>query len=406
MTSIGVLGGAASDSTGAWVSDATSGTIQRLSGSSATGFSSGAAAVYGLDDGPAGIVFAYASGYGLQPDSGAASLFPTPIPSGASYAQSEISFDPTSENAYLGGYISHSGNCTKGIVEVPTGGSVGSPFPGNVPSTSCTPMLLRLDSTGGAVWFSEGTTTQYLSYLNPGTGKVADRGLPAAAAGATPGDMAAGANRDMYFSLCNVTDPHPGGGNYLVRVNAGSTQQTVFSTYSTCASTRDSMVYDGHDGRVWLANGTNTLTAVRTTDGAVSTYALGTGGVASSGFLAVTLGPDRALWAFRNGDFDAYAYADALISAVPSYAYTLHGQPVNVQISEMKYSGDFTPSVVSGSDASCTVTPITSTPQTQFAVASAPHTSCTVAFTDANGIGTVYVPLVTSVGSGIPPQPH
>jgi len=36
----------------------------------------------------------------------------------------------------------------------------------------------------------------------------------------------------------------------------------------------------------------------------------------------VTLGQDRSLWAFRDGDAYAHAYPDDLIAADPSYAYT------------------------------------------------------------------------------------
>ncbi len=408
VQTITTVGGATSISSGAWVSDASLGSIERVTVAGATAFSPpGVAQVFGLSPGPDGIVFDQPSGYGDQPNSGPATIYPVPIPSGASFVPSEIGYDGTSEDVFIGGFVANGPNCTDGIDEVPAGGTVGSPFVGTMHSTPCGASLLHLDSTGTAVWFSEGTTTKYLSYVSLTSSKTTDKHLPAVAAGATPGDLAAGPNGDVYFSLCNVTDTRPGGGSYLVRVNASSNLQTVFSTYSACANTRDSIVYDQYDGRIWLANGTNTLTAVRTSDGAVSTYALPAPGTATSGFVAVTVGPDRSLWAFRNGDAFAHAYPDDLIAAVPSYAYAPKGQPVTVQVAEYKYSGSFTAAVVSGSDAGCTVTPIAGGgPQTSFSVASPVNSSCTVAFSDSTGLDTVYVPVVTRIGSGIPPQPR
>src|SRR5581483_10426157 len=222
------------------------------------------------------------AGYGDQPDASPATLFPVPLPSGAYFASGEIAYNTSLEVIYLGGYVQKNANCTDGIDAVPAGGTSGTPYLGNGYSTVCGPQFLRIDSTNSDVWFSEGTTPRYLADLSLSAGKVTDHHLPAAAAAAIPGDLAAGANGDIYFSLCNVTDSHPGGGNFMVRVNAGSTQQTLFSTYSTCANTVDSMLYDPNDGRVWLANDTNTLTAVRTTDGSVSTYTLTNGSSASS----------------------------------------------------------------------------------------------------------------------------
>ncbi len=402
-----IVGGATSTSSGAWVSDATQGSIERVTTAGATAFSPAVTQVFGLSPGPDGIVFDEPNGYGDQPNTGAATIYPVPIPSGASFVPSEISYDPTLENVYIGGYVTSGSNCKDGIDQVPAGGTVGTPFAGTTYSTPCGARLLRLDSSASAVWFSEGTTTKYLSYVNLSSSKTVDRHLPAVAAGATPGDLASGPNGDIYFSLCNVTDTRPGGGAYMVRVNASSNSLTVFSTYSACANTPDSMVYDQYDGRVWIANNTNTLTAVRTTDGAVSTYALVPNGSASSGFVAATVGPDRSLWAFRNADSFAHAYPDNIVAAEPSYAYALHGQPVTVQIGEYKYSGDFTATVVAGSDANCTATPIAGgRVQDRFSVASPSNSSCTIAFSDANGVGTVYVPVVTRLDSGIPPQPQ
>jgi len=401
------IGGASADTSGAWVSDAAAGTLQRVTTGGATQFTTSASSVHGLSLGSDGIAFSYPAGYGDQPDASPATLFPVPLPSGAYFASGEIAYNTSLEVIYLGGYVQKNANCTDGIDAVPAGGTSGTPYLGNGYSTVCGPQFLRIDSTNSDVWFSEGTTPRYLADLSLSAGKVTDHHLPAAAAAAIPGDLAAGANGDIYFSLCNVTDSHPGGGNFMVRVNAGSTQQTLFSTYSTCANTVDSMLYDPNDGRVWLANDTNTLTAVRTTDGSVSTYTLTNGSSASSGFKALALGPDRALWAFRESDADAHAYPDQLIGAVPSYVYTLQGQPVTVTIAEQNYSGDFTAGVVAGSNASCTVTPIVSgRSQTEFSVASPPGTACTVSFSDTNGVATVYVPVVTATNTGIPPHPQ
>ena len=192
----------------------------------------------------------------------------------------------------------------------------------------------------------------------------------------------------------------------MVRVNASSPNETVFSTYSDCAKSADSMAYDAYDGRVWIANGGDTLTAVHTSDGAVSKYTLTNGSIAGTGFLALAVGPDRAVWAFRSGEASARAYPDAIIAANPSYAYTPHGQLIEVQISELQYTGGFTASVVAGSSGSCIVVPIAGVVQNTFAVGSPPNTACTVAFSDTNGVGTVYVPVVTRTGSNIPPVPQ
>ncbi len=400
-TPVAMVGGATSDSSGAWVSDATSGTLQRVTASGETTFTTAVSNIYGLNPGPDGIVFDYPSGYGDQPDTGSETDYPVPIPSGTSFSPSEIGYDTTLENVFLGGYLASGPNCTDGIDVVPAGGTTSTGHLGNGYSTPCGPTFLQFASSGSVVWFSEGTTTKHLSYLSTSTGRVTDRPLPAAAAGATPGDLAAGPNGDTYFSLCGVTDPAPAGNAYLVRVNANTQSQTLFSTYSPCANTRDSMVYDPHNTRVWIANDTNTLTAVHVTDGAVSTYTLTGSDPASSGFLALTLGPDDYLWGFRNQDASANAYPPYLIAANPAYAYSKNGAPVAVTISEQNYGGSFT-YVISGSP-SCQVSPGAGN---QFSVSSPANTACTIAFSDTIGIGTVYVPVVTHTGSNIPPQPH
>jgi hypothetical protein len=289
-----------------------------------------------------------------------------------------------------------------------SGGTTPFGYFGDPGSSPCGVALHHLTSDGANLWFGEANTTpKLLAYLTPGTPTTTDYRLPAVAAGATPEEVTTGTNGDVYFSLCGATDTHPGGGTYLVRVNANSPNETVFSTYAPCANTTDSMVYDPHDGRVWIANGTNNLTAVRVTDGSVSSYALTKASSATSGFVAVTLGHDRALWAFRNGDGFAHAYPDDIIAADPSYAYTPHGQPVTVHVAEYNYSGGFSASVVPGSSATCTVAPVTGgAVQNTFTVASASGTACTIAFSDTVGIGTVYVPIVTKIGGGIPPQPQ
>jgi hypothetical protein len=372
-----------------------------------TALATGVAHVYGLTPGPGGVVFDYDSGYGLQPDNGAAFLYPVPMTPGQALTPGEITYFGFEQVLFLGGSATVAAVCRDAVYVVEAGGT--SPFgyfgdPGRAP---CGVSLKHLTSDGANLWFGEtNTTPKVLAYLTPGDQFATDYRLPTAASGATPEEVTAGTNGDVYFSLCETVDTHPGGGAYMVRVNANSPNETLFSTYAPCAQTADSMVFDDNDGRVWFANGTNTLTAVRTTDGAVSSYAY-TQSTAASGFVAVTVGPDRSLWAFRNGDGFAHAYPDDIIAADPSYAYTLHGQPVTVRVAEYNYAGSFVASILAGSSATCTVTPVTGgAVQNTFNLASASGTACTVAFSDTLGIGVVYVPVVTKTGSGIPPQPQ
>jgi len=405
---VGIVGGATATFSGVWVSDAAAGTIQRVNAQGSTAFPAGVPHVYGLTPGPFGVVFDYDAGYGLQPDNGSAFIFPVPLTAGKALAPGEITYFDPEQVVFLGGSATVAAVCRDAVYVVEAGGT--SPFtyfgdPGRAP---CGVSLHHLTSDGANLWFGEtNTSPKVLVYLSPGAPAATDYQLPAAAAGASPEEVTAGTNGDVYFSLCGAVDTHPGGGAYMVHVNASSPNETLFSTYAPCAQTTNSMVFDAYDGRVWLANGTNTLTAVRTTDGAVSSYALTNPSSATSGFVAVTVGPDRALWAFRNGDTFAHAYPDKIIAADPSYAYTLHGQPVTVRVAEYDYAGSFSASIVAGSSGTCTVAPVKGGgAQTTFNVASASGTTCTVAFADTLGIGTVYVPVVTKTASGIPPQPR
>lgn len=408
--SIGTVGGAAGSLTGVWVSDAATGNVERVTSKGATSFTTGVPHVYGLAPNPSydGVVFDDDTGYGAQFDKGAAYLFTVPLPQGASLVPGEITYYQPQGVIFLGGYLSSGPICADTIYVVQAEGTSAYPYVGYPGSSPCGAALFHLTSDGSNLWFGETNgSPKFLAYFSPGAQSPIPYELPAVAAGATPEEVTAGTNGDVYFSLCGVTDTHPGGGTYLVRVNASSPNETVFSTYAPCATTSDSTAYDPHDGRVWIANGTNALTAVRISDGAVSSYALPNPSGASSGFVAVTVGPDRALWAFRNGDNFARAYPDNLIAADPSYAYTLHGQPVTVQVGEYNYPGSFTAKVVTGSSATCTVTPVTGgAVQTTFKLASASGTACTVAFSDTTGVGTVYVPVVTKSGANIPPQPQ
>jgi hypothetical protein len=407
---IGTVGGAAGSLTGVWVSDAATGSVERVTASGATAFTTGVPHVYGLAPNPSydGVVFDDDTGYGAQFDAGSAYLFTVPLPHGAALIPGEITYYQAQQVIFLGGNVSSGPNCADTVYVVQAEGTAAYPYIGDPGTSPCGASLYHLTSDGNNLWFGETNgSPKLLAYFNPGAGYPVDYLLPAVAAGATPEEVTAGTGGDVYFSLCGATDTHPGGGTYLVRVNASSPNETVFSTYAPCAATSDSMAYDPHDGRVWIANGTNTLTAVRVSDGAVSSYPLINPSSATSGFVAVTVGPDRSLWAFRNGDGVAHAYPDRLIGADPSYAYTLHGQPVTVQISEYDYTGSFTANILSGSSGTCSVTPVTGgAAQTAFKVASASGTACTVAFSDAAGVGTVYVPVVTKGGANIPPQPQ
>jgi hypothetical protein len=407
---MGTVGGAAASSPSVWVSDAGTGVIQRISGSGATAYITGVPHVYGLAPNPSydGVVFDDDAGYGAQFDAGSAYLFTVPLPPGESLVPGEITYYAAQQVIFLGGSASIASTCADAVYVVQAEGTSPVGYFGDPGSSPCGVSLHHLTSDGTNLWFGEtNTTPKYLSFFTAGGSGTTDYRLPAVASGATPEEVSAGTNGDVYFSLCGAVDTHPGGGAYLVRVNASSPNETVFSTYAPCASTSDSMVYDPHDGRVWIANGTNALTAVRVSDGAVSSYALPNGSSATSGFVAVTLGQDRSLWAFRDGDAFAHAYPDDLIAADPSYAYTPHGQPVTVHVAEYNYAGSFSASIVPGSSATCGVTPVPGgAVQNTFTVAAATGTACTVAFSDTHGIGTVYVPVVTKIGAGIPPQPQ
>ncbi len=407
---IATVGGAAASKPSVWVSDAGTGAIERISGNAATAYTTGVPHVYGLAPNPSydGVVFDDDAGYGAQFDAGSAYLFTVPLPAGESLVPGEITYYGAQQVIFLGGSASIASTCADAVYVVQGGGTDAFGYFGDPGSAPCGVSLHHLTSDGTNLWFGEtNTTPKYLSFFTEGGPGNTDYRLPAVASGATPEEVTAGTNGDVYFSLCGAVDTHPGGGAYLVRVNASSPNETVFSTYAPCARTSDSMVYDPNDGRLWIANGTNALTAVRVSDGAVSSYALTSGSSATSGFVAVALGHDRSLWAFRDGDAFAHAYPDDLIGADPSYAYTLHGAPVTVHIGEYNYAGDFSASVVPGSGATCSVSPVTGgRAQTAFTVTAASGTACTVAFTDAAGVGTVYVPVVTKAGSGIPPQPQ
>jgi hypothetical protein len=405
---IGTVGGATATSTGVWVSDASSGALERITNAgTAVAYKSGAPHVYGLAPGPQLVAFDTDTGYGGQPDTGSPELFPVTMPHGETLVPGEITFYQAQEVIFLGGYATIGSTCYDAVYVFQAEGTTPFGYFGDPGATPCGVSLHHLTSDGNNLWFSESNTTpKYLSYFTPGAEAPVDYLLPAAASSATPEEVTSGPDGDVYFSLCGAVDTRPGGGAYLVRVNASSPEETLFSTYAPCASTTNSMTYDSFDGRVWIANGTNTLTAVRVTDGSVSSYTLVNPSSATSGFVAVTIGPNRSQWAFRNGDALAHAYPDEIIAADPSYAYAPTGQPVTITVGEYKYTGGFTAHVVSGSSSSCTVTPVTATPQVSFKVASPPHTACTVAFSDTNGVGTVYVPLVTAGGSNIPPQPQ
>jgi hypothetical protein len=407
---IATVGGATSTISNVWVSDAAAGSTQRVNAQGSTVYPSGVAHVYGLTPVPHQdiVIFDYGAGYGAQEATGSALLYPVPMPAGEALVPGEITYLDYAQAIFLGGSATTGAVCRDAIYVVPAGGSSPFDYFGDPGSAPCGTSLQHLASDGAHLWFGEANTSpKHLSYFTPSGPSVTDYALPGAASTATPEEVTAGTNGNVYFSLCGAVDTHPGGGAYLVRVNASSPNETLFSTYAPCAQTTNSMVYDAYDGRVWIANGTNTLTAVRISDGAVSSYALTNPAGASSGFVTVTVGPDTALWAFRNGDGIAHAYPDEIIAADPSYAYTLHGQPVTVHLAEYNYAGNFIPSVVAGSGATCAVTPVPGgSVLNTFNVAAASGTACTIAFSDTLGIATVYVPVVTRIGSGVPPQPQ
>ncbi len=406
---IGTVGGATSTSTGVWVSDASSGALERITNSgSAIAYASGAPHVYGLAPGPRLVAFDTDVGYGGQPDTGTPELFTVSLPPGAALVPGEITYYQAQQVLFLGGKASSSSTCVDAVYVFEAGGTTPFGYFGDPGSLPCGVALAHLTSDGNNLWFGEtNTRPKMLAYVTPSNPNPTDYALPAAAASGRPEELTAGANGDVFFSLCGAADTHPGGGAYMVRVNAASPDETLYSTYAQCASASNSMAYDAFDGRVWFADGANALTAVRVSDGAVSRYALANSSSATSGFVAVTVGPDRSLWAFRNGDGFAHAYPDNVIYAEPSYAYAPHGQPVTVSIGEYGYTGAFTAHIVTGSSPSCTVTPVAGGGvQTTFSMSSPPGTPCTVAFNDALEIATVYVPMATTVGGNIPPGPR
>ncbi len=404
---IATVGGTVGIADGVWVSDATSGVIQRVTAKGATAYPVSAAHVYGLAAESAnGIVFDIDSGYGVVFDTGLAQTYPVALPSGAALNAGELAFLPSQDVIFIGGSLTQGAQCADTLFVFQAGGTSPFSYSGDLGTTPCGMPMQHLTSDQNYVWFGESNVTPHVvAAVSPDSPSISQR-LPAAAASATPAELIAGLNGDVYFSLCGATDTRPGGGAYMLRVNASSTNETLYSTYTACADAANSMAGDPNDGRVWIANGTNALTAVRASDGAVSSYALPSALRGPSGLVAVTVGPDRALWAFRNGDSNAYAFGDRIIAADPAYAYTLHGVPVIVTVSEYQYTGGFTAKVLSGSSPTCRAVPVPGVVQNTFAVSSAPATDCTVAFTDTSGIGTVYVPLVTKTNSNVPPQPH
>ncbi len=404
---ITTVGGTVGVSDGVWVSDATSDVIQRVTAKGAVAYTVSAPHVYGLAAGSANsVVFDIDSGYGIVLDSGASQTYSVAMPAGEALSAGEIAYLPSQQTIFIGGSVTQASQCADTLYVFEAGGTSPFPYFGDVGTVPCGMPMHHLTSDQNYVWFGESNVTPHvIAAVSPSSPNISQR-LPAAAAAASPAELIAGLNGDVYFSLCGATDTRPGGGAYMLRANASSTDETLYSTYAACADLTNSMVGDPNDGRVWIANGTNSLTAVRASDGAVSSYTLTSASRSTSGFAAVTVGPDRALWAFRNGDSNAYAFGDRIIAADPAYAYMLHGQPVTVTVSEYQYSSGFTAKIVSGSSPTCLAVPVPGVVQNTFAVSSASGTDCTVAFTDTAGIGTVYVPLVTKTNSNVPPQPH
>jgi len=404
---VATVGGTVGIADGVWVSDAAAGLVQVVTARGAAAFPVAAPRVYGLaPEAPNGVVFATDAGYGVVEDAGLSQTFSARMSSGEALAPGEIQYLQSEGVIFLGGSQTQGAQCADTIFVFLAGGRSPQPYPGDPGSAPCGLPIHHLTTDGTYVWFGETNVTPHVLAAVTPLGANVTRALPAAAKGATPGELIAGVGGDVYFSLCGAVDTRPGGNAYLLRVNAGSPLESLYSTYAPCANGTNSMVGDANDGRIWIANGTNTLTAVRASDGAVSSYTLPSTPGATGGFVAVTEGPDRALWAFRDGDADAHAYGDRLIGADPSYVYTLHGAPVTVSVAEYQYSGGFTATIAKGSSATCVAAPVPGVPVTRFAVTSAPGTECTVAFSDANGVGTVYVPVVTHAGANVPPQPQ
>jgi hypothetical protein len=403
---IGIVGGAAGGANGAYVSDATAGVVERVTNQSTFRYVVNAAHVFGLSAVGAAVLFDDDTGYGALRQNGQSQVFSEPLPPPFGLTPGEITYYAPDDAVFFGGEASSGPACVDVLYVAEGGTSSLEPYIGDFGTAPCGVSTHHLTSDGTFLWFAEtNTSPKYLSYFTPQSTSTVDYRLPSVAAAATPGEVTADTADNVYFSLCGVTDTHPGGGAYLVAVNAASPDETVFSTYAPCANTTNSMVYDGADQRLWIASGTNTLTAIRPSDGAVSAYHLPSQAGATSGFVAVTSDGSDTIWAFRNGDAYAHAYRDQdVIAAQPAYASTFNNQPVQVVVTEGNYSGGFAAAVVAGSNPFCRVSTVAGTAvKNTFAVASPPGTHCSVAFSDTAGLATVYVPIVTAAGSGIPP---